>query len=314
MGYTGGGGGRRAHLGGRRARRGHGEPCQSTARSTRARTRRATLTRRGRAAHMLGPSRTLTMLRVVSGNGATPRPTARGRGAALRARPRRHAAPRMRHEGGRAGAEAPRTRTSRARAAGRARTGAAGGCARQGRASQGRRAARHDREPQVQQARRGHRSLHGLRRGSAPKPGRAAGRRGGCAARGGGRGGRHGRTSAAARGGRREPGRARGRGSLRTDEKGGGAPSRGEHAGGRAPSAGGTLGGRGRMGGEGEGTAPGECAPRASHHGRWARGRGRGRARAKQEEKGAGKGEEGLTAGVGRWASTGEPGRGRGAA
>jgi hypothetical protein len=231
----------------------------------RARTRRAALTRRGRAAHTPGSILARTALRAASGNGATPRPTARGRGAAPRARPGGHTAPRTGREGGRAGAEAPWMCASRAWAAGRARTGAAGG-----------------RAGQVRRARRGHRTLHGPRRGSTrtvPKTSRATGETRGAAPRREGRGsGRapgpqaecHGRTSAAARGGRRETGRARGRGRVGPRRRWEGHRAEASAPGPRVER-GRDSGGPRPHGGEGGGTAPGGCAPRASHH---VRGRG----------------------------------------
>jgi hypothetical protein len=63
------------YRGGRRARRGHGKPCQSTACTTRARARKAALTRRERAAHMPGPScaRTASRQRGRAGGRGTTR-------------------------------------------------------------------------------------------------------------------------------------------------------------------------------------------------------------------------------------------------
>jgi hypothetical protein len=82
MGYT--GGGRRACLGGRQACRGHGEPCQGTARTTRARTRKAALTRRERVAHTPGPSCARAALR--RGTTAARAEAAPGRGRAAQGR------------------------------------------------------------------------------------------------------------------------------------------------------------------------------------------------------------------------------------
>jgi hypothetical protein len=94
---------------GRRARRGHGEPCQST---TRARTRKATLMHREQVAHTLGPSRAratqghrgrASRSRAGTGPRCAGATTCKGRGRAAPPRPRRtRAAPwRARRDGGR---------------------------------------------------------------------------------------------------------------------------------------------------------------------------------------------------------------------
>jgi hypothetical protein len=99
MEYTGGGGGRRARLGGRQTRQRHGDPCQSTMHHASTHARAA--------------------LRAAGDNGAMPRPTAWGRApqalrAELKAAPGRGGA---RQGGWAAGATAaPRPRHGRGKA------------------------------------------------------------------------------------------------------------------------------------------------------------------------------------------------------